>query len=510
MALIKPTVVTGDLNTFGGNILENGIALRDRYSSINHNHDDSYISKSNNTFKFIETTNELGNQGVIAFVADSSNGVQLSYNSLYRDKGNGLVISNTKDNTSGKEPYLSVEGTIYANTINGNTFTGNAESANKLNPGSKINGILFDGSQDIIVTDDTKLPLTGGTIFGPLSVQGDISNAGLKVQSIVGTDKTASTMNDLYLQYGANKKIFLGEYGTHYISENGSIYTGMAMTANKLQEVRNITLNGMVTGSCKFDGSSDAIINTTIDNIYWKDIKDTPINVSEFINDAGYTTKDSDITGNAATATKAVQDINGNIIIDTYAVKNDTILTGIPTAPTAEVSVNNNQIATTAFVKAAILDAYEHINDEHLKTLDELNNILSNSDEPATSLINGLSNKLDKDETAVAAKKLESGANINDTLFDGSTDISINSIIGTSSADINTKPSDYLHTNGQLKYIGSKTAFSIGLNTTEKVSLIGLNKSIDSSSISIELAIDDNGSLFSRSGTGEYWNNWNE
>ena len=58
------------------------------------------------------------------------------------------------------------------------------------------------------------------------------------------------------------------------------------------------------------------------------------------------------ITGNAATATKATQDSDGNTIKTTYAKLNSPALTGTPTAPTASADTNNTQIATTAFVKS--------------------------------------------------------------------------------------------------------------------------------------------------------------
>lgn len=46
------------------------------------------------------------------------------------------------------------------------SITGNAATATKLNTARTINGVSFDGTKDITVTDDTKLPLAGGTITG--------------------------------------------------------------------------------------------------------------------------------------------------------------------------------------------------------------------------------------------------------------------------------------------------------------------------------------------------------
>ena len=54
------------------------------------------------------------------------------------------------------------------------------------------------------------------------------------------------------------------------------------------------------------------------------------------------------------TADKATKDASGNTITTTYAPLNNANLTGAPTAPTASAGTNTTQIATTAFVTAAI------------------------------------------------------------------------------------------------------------------------------------------------------------
>lgn len=49
--------------------------------------------------------------------------------------------------------------------------------------------------------------------------------------------------------------------------------------------------------------------------------------------------------------TASVNDLNK---INSKANLDSPTLTGIPTAPTADATINNNQIATTAFVQAAV------------------------------------------------------------------------------------------------------------------------------------------------------------
>lgn len=52
------------------------------------------------------------------------------------------------------------------------SITGNAATATKLQTARTINGVGFDGTTDIAVTDDTKLPLSGGTMTGSIVFSG--------------------------------------------------------------------------------------------------------------------------------------------------------------------------------------------------------------------------------------------------------------------------------------------------------------------------------------------------
>ncbi|WP_247189575.1 phage tail protein [Escherichia coli] len=76
-------------------------------------------------------------------------------------------------------------------------------------------------------------------------------------------------------------------------------------------------------------------------------------------------------------------------------------LTGTPTAPTAAQSVNNTQIATTAFVKSAIA-AMVGSAPAALDTLNELAAALGNDPNFATTITNALAGKQPKDATLTA------------------------------------------------------------------------------------------------------------
>lgn len=81
-----------------------------------------------------------------------------------------------------------------------------------------------------------------------------------------------------------------------------------------------------------------------------------------------------------------------------YAPKASPALTGTPTAPTAEQTVNNTQIATTAFVKSAIA-ALVASSPAALDTLNELAAALGNDPNFATTMTNALAGKQQKDAT---------------------------------------------------------------------------------------------------------------
>ncbi|HFP5201936.1 TPA: tail fiber protein [Escherichia coli] len=85
-------------------------------------------------------------------------------------------------------------------------------------------------------------------------------------------------------------------------------------------------------------------------------------------------------------------------------------LTGVPTAPTAAQGTNNTQIATTAYVRAAI-SALVGSSPEALDTLNELAAALGNDPNFATTMTNALAGKQPLDATLTAFAALATGAN---------------------------------------------------------------------------------------------------
>lgn len=66
-------------------------------------------------------------------------------------------------------------------------------------------------------------------------IDGGAASQPLVVRGIVGQNGSG-TVGELYLQYGANSGIFLGNTGAHTISADGSKYSGNAATSSRLSE----------------------------------------------------------------------------------------------------------------------------------------------------------------------------------------------------------------------------------------------------------------------------------
>lgn len=138
-------------------------------------------------------------------------------------------------------------------------ITGNASTATTLQTARTINGVSFNGSANITVADGTKLPLSGGTLTGGLTIKGTAAAAPLNVRGIQGTTEAGvAAGGGLYLN---NVNTTVNTYfngTTHYI--NGGTYTGNAATATKLNTAR--TINGV-----SFNGSANITVPVSITGI---------------------------------------------------------------------------------------------------------------------------------------------------------------------------------------------------------------------------------------------------
>jgi phage-related tail fiber protein len=114
---------------------------------------------------------------------------------------------------------------------------------------------------------------------------------------------------------------------------------GNSSTASTLQTSRTISLTGDITGSVSFNGSSDAAIAATYKN--------------SGVTAGTYKSVTVDVKGNVTAGTNPTT-LSGYGITDAAPINSPT-LTGTPLSTTAAQTVNNTQIATTAFVKSNFL-----------------------------------------------------------------------------------------------------------------------------------------------------------
>lgn len=134
------------------------------------------------------------------------------------------------------------------NTIGNQDTTGSAASASKLLDERNIGGVSFNGTQDI--------DLPGVNIPGNQNTSGTAASA----YKLTNPCKIGGVFFD----------------GTQYINLPGvnipgnQNTTGNAKSATVLQNSRQFTLNGAVTGSCWFNGDGNATINTRdANNQHW-------------------------------------------------------------------------------------------------------------------------------------------------------------------------------------------------------------------------------------------------
>lgn len=268
-------------------------------------------------------------------------------------------------------------------------IAGNAESATKLQTPRTINGVLFDGTQNILLpsSEDYSLPTASASVLGGIKVGSglDISNSVLSVgtlnQSTTGNAATATKLQTARTIGGVS---FDGSANINLpgINTAGNQSTsGNAATATKLQTARTLTVGR--TGKA-FDGSANVAWTATevlpsatsgqllkFDGTNWVATADTNTTYSAMSQaEAGTGTEttgrvitaailkgaiqthapvQTSVTGNAGSATKlaTARTINGVAFDGT---------TNIETPTATETTAGKAKIATTAIAQAGTND----------------------------------------------------------------------------------------------------------------------------------------------------------
>lgn len=273
----------------------------------------------------------------------------------------------------------SSNGDITVNVVNG-SLNGNAASAtlaadaNKLYTARKINGVNFDGTADITIADDTKLPILGGELLGKLKLKSSANNAASinfgsssvapETINLVNGDMWATTDGFFYridnvTQQVAqlNSPIFVG-------IPKAPGYTGVASQIVTISHIDNAvsTLNSSLATkapliSPAFTGNPTVPTPPTGDN-------DTSIANTYFVNNAinsNATVITSDYQAAITAAITAYSNTVNQILTYKASLESPTF-TGAPAAPTAAPGTNSTQLATTAFTTQAVADLRNILN----------------------------------------------------------------------------------------------------------------------------------------------------
>lgn len=119
----------------------------------------------------------------------------LGFTPVQQGTGAGQSANTVRMGWSANGLLLQVDATDFAN-VWPISIGKNAATATKLQTARTINGVAFDGSANITISDSTKLPLTGGTATGPVLFSGNGSGNGVQAGN---GDNASSTANNLKL-----------------------------------------------------------------------------------------------------------------------------------------------------------------------------------------------------------------------------------------------------------------------------------------------------------------------
>lgn len=159
--------------------------------------------------------------------------------------------------------------------LNSNGIDCNAATATKLQNQRTINGVAFDGTQDITITAEQRLnggigkesQLNAALTAGIYVCSSDNGLAGIYGYGFLQVYRSGGVISQVYYPHltGGSNEVFFAVRQSWDSGQSwgGWYYSGKnAATATKLQTSRNIAISGAVSGNAWFDGSGDININT--------------------------------------------------------------------------------------------------------------------------------------------------------------------------------------------------------------------------------------------------------
>ncbi|RKG33391.1 hypothetical protein D7V21_09460 [Acinetobacter guerrae] len=163
--------------------------------------------------------------------------------------------------------------------LNSNGIDCNAATATKLQNQRTINGVAFDGTQDITITAEQRLnggignesQLNAALTAGIYVCSSDNGLAGIYGYGFLQVYRSGGVISQVYYPHltGGSNEVFFAARQSWDSGQTwgGWYYSGKnADSASKLKTARNIALSGAVSGNANFDGSGNINISTTPNN----------------------------------------------------------------------------------------------------------------------------------------------------------------------------------------------------------------------------------------------------
>ena len=225
--------------TMTGNIVlgSNNINFKTGGNSVNPN----FFGHRSTTDLDSRASSSEGAWSYTTFDSSTSNAPSSGINNA-----NGLLTFNTHGGNYGHQIAMTSNSQLHVRTRNSGSFGSWRRvfddtyhpNADTLTTARTINGVSFNGSADITVADSTKLPLSGGTMTGSLTIDGQGSSSDvLKLKGSARIQVENASGNDSF--YISNtggsgaSKLDLG--GAVSIIEGGNVGIGVTNPSTKLQ-----------------------------------------------------------------------------------------------------------------------------------------------------------------------------------------------------------------------------------------------------------------------------------
>ena len=235
-----------------------------------------------------------------------------------------------------------------------------APSANLAMGGYKLTGLAAGSANGDSVRYEQVigqfLPIGGGTLTGPLSIAG--TNGG-GTFTLTGPNGSAASTDIVDIAPSVNNnagfKITIGdESQTEAVKMTAYTHTGALAGAIEFWAAGPIEFTkNLFLGANKITGMADGVAAT---DAVTKQQLDTKANTSHSHAISDVTSLQTTLDAKANTShSHAISDVTSlQTTLDAKAPLASPALTGTPTAPTASAGTNTTQIATTAFVQAAV------------------------------------------------------------------------------------------------------------------------------------------------------------